>query len=151
MKIKKELIPSSVYKDIVCNVPIACVDVVVISHDSKILLVRRTQKPKQGFFWFPGGRLFHGETLEQCALRKVKEETGLEVSLWNCLGTFETFFEDSEFDCPSHTINTTFIAVYTGSKRIVKISLNQTSSEYGWFVGNEPILDEYIKNICKKI
>lgn len=50
------------------------------SNDLKILLV----KNHNGKFWsFPKGHMELGETEEQTAIREIKEETGLDVSLLN--------------------------------------------------------------------
>ena len=51
----------------------------VIVHESRVLLVRRSNPPDAGFWGFPGGKIEAGETLEQAAIREVKEETGLRV------------------------------------------------------------------------
>lgn len=36
---------------------------------------------KSSYYTLPGGRVERGETLEEAAIRAVKEETGLEVEL----------------------------------------------------------------------
>lgn len=51
----------------------------VIVHESRVLLVRRSNPPDAGFWGFPGGKIEAGETIEQAALREVNEETGLRV------------------------------------------------------------------------
>ncbi|MBX9689165.1 MAG: NUDIX hydrolase [Candidatus Obscuribacterales bacterium] len=54
------------------------VSVIVINAERKILLVKHRKGPRQ--YWvLPGGRLEYGETFAECAVREVKEETGLDV------------------------------------------------------------------------
>ena len=43
---------------------------------------------KYGDFSFPKGHVEKGETLEQCAIRETKEETGLDVRLLFALSTY---------------------------------------------------------------
>ena len=51
---------------------------VLVIEDEKILLVKH-RKGSQEYWVLPGGRLEYGETFVDCAVREMKEETGLDV------------------------------------------------------------------------
>ncbi len=53
---------------------------VALVRDASVLLVKRGRKPAAGQYAFPGGRLEAGETLEEAAVRELREETGLEAA-----------------------------------------------------------------------
>ncbi|KEQ16250.1 nucleotide triphosphate diphosphatase NUDT15 [Endozoicomonas numazuensis] len=61
------------------NIPKIGVAVIVI-RDSKILLGRRINSHGQGQWAFPGGHLEFGESPEECGIREVMEETGLNIN-----------------------------------------------------------------------
>jgi len=50
----------------------------VVTRDGKVVLVHR---PRYDDWSFPKGKLDAGETWEECALREVREETGLNCRL----------------------------------------------------------------------
>lgn len=52
---------------------------VIIIREGKILLGKRRNAHGAGSWCCPGGHLEYGESLETCARREVKEETGLEI------------------------------------------------------------------------
>ena len=52
---------------------------VAIVRKTDLLLIQRNRPPSEGLWTLPGGRLEAGETAEQCAIREIREELGLEV------------------------------------------------------------------------
>lgn len=47
--------------------------------DEQVLLVRRTGEPNRGLWVAPGGKLDIGESPDECAVREMREETGLVI------------------------------------------------------------------------
>ena len=47
--------------------------------DEQVLLVRRETEPNRGLWVAPGGKLEHGESPDECAVREMREETGLVI------------------------------------------------------------------------
>lgn len=58
----------------------------VITHDGKVLLVRRRVKEGSLSWQFPGGQIEQGESAGEAAVREVREETGLVVAESTILG-----------------------------------------------------------------
>ena len=93
---------------------------IVISDDQKILLVRH-RKGNRLYWVLPGGRLEYGETFQECAVRELKEETGLDIQI-------EKFLFLSEAIAPDR------------SRHIVNIYLKGKITGGVMRVGNEPVL-----------
>ncbi len=53
----------------------------IVARGRDVLLVRRSIPPGLGRWGFPAGFQDYGETLEQTAIREVREETGLTIEL----------------------------------------------------------------------
>jgi 8-oxo-dGTP diphosphatase len=60
----------------------------VLVEDGRILLIRRGAQPFKGEWAVPGGRIEDNETAEQCAVREMKEETGLDVEIVRLTGIY---------------------------------------------------------------
>lgn len=58
----------------------------VITHEGKVLLVRRRVTEGSLSWQFPGGEVEHDESAGQAAVREVREETGLIVAESKVLG-----------------------------------------------------------------
>jgi len=61
----------------------------VVIHNNKVLLIHR-RKAGEEYYVFPGGRLEQNESLEQCALRELREETCIEAEVVKLLHKEET-------------------------------------------------------------
>lgn len=58
--------------------PIIGVGIIVIKN-KKVLLGERRASHGAGSWQFPGGHLEYGESIEDCAIREVYEETGIHI------------------------------------------------------------------------
>ena len=58
------------------------VSAALIFHDGKILVTQRHADSHLGGLWeFPGGKREANETFEQCLVREIREELGVEISV----------------------------------------------------------------------
>ena len=62
--------------------------VVVVSVDGKLVLIKRGIEPGMGRWSFPSGYVDRGESVEDGAVREVKEETGLDVRITQFVGLY---------------------------------------------------------------
>jgi ADP-ribose pyrophosphatase YjhB (NUDIX family) len=58
--------------------PLPVVSVILTNEKGEFLLVRRALEPKRGMWCFPIGFAECGETIEEAAMRELKEEAGVE-------------------------------------------------------------------------
>ena len=63
------------------NRPIPAASAVVINAANEVLLIQRGSEPYQGFWSLPGGAVEWGETLEEAAVREVREECGIDIRI----------------------------------------------------------------------
>ena len=147
----KNMIPTSFYNRILSVIPVPCVDLVIV-HKGKFLMGKRINEPAKGQWFFPGGRVFKEETLEQAAVRKAKEETGIKIkkSNLNYLTTAETIFRAKNFSGTRHTINSVFLVKPDKLKESELLKFDRTqNSEFQWFSKIDKNWYPYVKNVLK--
>jgi thiamine-phosphate diphosphorylase len=66
--------------------PVPATAVLAFNERGELLLVRRAQEPARGEWCLPGGFQETGETPEACALRELREETGLSGKVEEWIG-----------------------------------------------------------------
>jgi 8-oxo-dGTP diphosphatase len=110
--------------------PAVTVDCLVFRQNSstrEILLIQRKNEPYKGKWALPGGFLEMGETLNEAAVRELREETGLNISVLEQFHTFDAVNRD-----PRHrTISTVFIG--TPDKDSGTLKASSDASEVEWF------------------
>ncbi len=75
-----------------------------------MLLIRRKNDPYKGFYAFPGGFVEVGETVEQSALRELKEETGIAADNLRLIGVYSNPGRDPRH----HTITIAYLVSVRG-------------------------------------
>ena len=114
-------ISSSLYELIIDVLPIASVEA-IISKDNSLLFLRRQNSPAKGQWWFPGGRIRKGETLEEALYREIKEETGLQVIKSKLINVYSRIFNER------HDITIAYLCKCKGDKIILTMSTQNTNT-----------------------
>ncbi len=111
--------------------PTAGLGVIILKED-KVLLGKRRGNHGSSTWCFPGGHIEYFETLEQCALREVKEETDLCIALideYPIAATNNRFPEENR-----HTVTLFLRAKYIQGEP--KIMEPDKCEQWGWFQWN---------------
>ena len=75
--------------------------------EPKVLLIQRGDEPFKGGWAFPGGFMNMDETTEQCAVRELEEETGLQVSKIRQIGAYSKVDRDPR----GRTVTVAYLAI----------------------------------------
>lgn len=122
---------------------------IIVTKNSKLLLGKRKNAFGAGSWGLPAGHLEYGETLVECAVRELKEETGITADK-NDLAFF-TIVDAVRAD--SHYVHVGFEL----QKEPGEITLMEPDKCEGWeffdkanlpdpiFIGNQGIIEAYLK------
>lgn len=101
--------------------------VALFDGDGRILLLRRKDNDK---WTMPGGTMDFGESLVQCAIREVREETGFDIEISGLIGTYTDpnvliAYSDGE-------IRQEFTVVYAAKINSGELTIDHESKEAVW-------------------
>jgi len=107
--------------------------VAIFDEQGRILLLRRKDNGK---WTMPGGTIDFGESLTDCAIREVKEETNLDVNLVDVIGIYTDpniliGYSDGE-------LRQEFTVVYMAiTENTLGVTIDHESKEFQWFALND--------------
>lgn len=101
--------------------------VALFNSEGNILLLRRKDNDK---WTMPGGTLDYGESLADCAVREVREETGLNIRITGLIGTYTDphiliAYSDGE-------VRREFTLVYAAEIESGELKIDDESKEAAW-------------------
>lgn len=103
---------------------------VIVRHEGRLLLVKRSNPPAENMFAFPGGRGEDGETPEETALRELQEETGLAGTNPRLFATYDLYPETGGPDEHHFTLSV-FIVDVDGDAMAAEA--HSDAAELGWY------------------
>jgi 8-oxo-dGTP diphosphatase len=108
--------------------PAVTVDIILISRGEapEVLLIKRLNEPFAGKWALPGGFMDMDETLEEAALRELKEETGADGIVLHQLHAFSALDRD-----PRH--RTVSVVFYGFVEEMPAIQAGSDAHEADWF------------------
>ena len=101
--------------------------VALISDDKKLLMLKRADSGK---WTMPGGTMEFGESLKDCAIREVFEETGLNVEIQDIIGIYtdpQIVVEYSDGE-----VRQEFSVLYFGTIKQGDTHIDDESTEFRW-------------------
>jgi colanic acid biosynthesis protein WcaH len=98
------------FKTVIAASPLVSIDLLVENSQGQFLLGQRTNRPAQGDWFVPGGRIRKNESLAAAFSRLTKDELGLEFALSDAVlqGPYDHFYQDSIY---GELVSTHYVAI----------------------------------------
>lgn len=98
-----------------------------VEHCGQVLMIQRSDN---GMWSLPGGAMEFGESLEACAAREVREETGVEAVITGLVGVFTDPLHRIEYS--DGEVRQEFAVVYRGTYRAGSLTPSSESPRVEW-------------------
>lgn len=128
-------LPAAEFARVIAATPLVSIDLIVRNSQQQVLLGKRLNRPAQGFWFVPGGRIRKNETLRAAFLRLCETELGMaphfEAAQW--LGHYEHFYHDNALDAPHISTHYVVLAYALELAETVQPSLADQHAEQCWW------------------
>jgi colanic acid biosynthesis protein WcaH len=104
---------NEVFRTVVGSTPLVSMDLIVRRPSGEILLGQRLNRPAQGYWFVPGGRILKNEGLDAAFARLTLTELGQGFARSDArlLGVYEHFYQDSVFGEDEASPNTHYVVL----------------------------------------
>lgn len=140
---------SEVFRTVVDSTPLISIDLVVQNDLGECLLGQRLNRPAQGFWFVPGGRVMKNETLDAAFDRLTLEELG-KASLRSdarLMGVYEHFYSDSVFASSGEGPDTHYVVlayqIVLNEDEVLQPPVTQHGA-YRWWTLSDMQSSEYV-------
>lgn len=125
-------LPTEIFTSIVAHAPLVSIDLIVRNPLGEVLLGMRKNRPAQGFWFVPGGRIQKVERISQAFSRLTEEELGMSCDLDQArfAGVYEHLYNDnfSGKDFSTHYV----VLAYEIDLGLEKSFPDQQHADYCW-------------------
>ena len=151
------LLPPEIYRTVVELTPLVSIDLIVRDRRGRVLVGYRRNRPAQGYWFVPGGRLGKNETRREAFARLTVDELGVELNIDRArfVGVFEHLYPDNFTGDPR------FGTHYVVLAYLIEAGLEQLQlpadqhSDYAWLTEEELLrrgdVHDYSKAYCGRL
>jgi colanic acid biosynthesis protein WcaH len=138
-------LPPEVFRTVVASTPLVAIDLVVEDRSGRVLLGRRNNRPAQGYWFVPGGRIQKNEMLDAAFVRLTSVELGAQAERAEArlLGVYEHLYTDSVF---GDTPDTHYVVLAYHLPRSLSLDSLPAAqhNDYRWWGRQEMALSEQV-------
>lgn len=134
------------FSQVIESTPLVSIDLVIEDENGQVLLGERLNRPAQGFWFVPGGRILKDERLEDAFFRLTLTELGQEFELSQAilLGPYTHLYDDNVF---GNQFTTHYVAV--AYKLIVirselNLPMDVQHARYRWCDKDELLINDNV-------
>ncbi len=125
------MLPLEIFKTVIASTPLISIDLIVHNSKLEVLLGKRLNKPAQGCWFVPGGRILKDESLKDAFKRLVETELGISVHNGVFKGIYQHFYSDNVTG-PNFSTHYVVLAYEITLSKNLCAPPKEQHSEYKW-------------------
>jgi colanic acid biosynthesis protein WcaH len=133
-----------IFTTVLQSTPLVALDFIVYNTEGKVLLGQRLNRPAQGYWFVPGGRIYKNEAIAAAFSRLTLAELGQQFvySQAQLLGIYDHFYTDSVF---GEGISTHYVvAAHQFTVQQLEHLPEVQHDSYAWFDREQLLLNDLV-------
>lgn len=120
---------------IIDSTPLVSIDLILMNKNEEVLLGKRVNRPAQGYWFVPGGRIKKNEKISDAMIRISLNELGVDVSNYNpqLLGVFEHIYDDNYLGKDGVNTHYVVLAYMVHIEEELDITTDNQHSDIQWW------------------
>lgn len=131
------MLSDSDFLRIVDGTPLVSIDLILKNTEGKILLGRRTNRPAQGMWFVPGGRIRKNERVADALLRISQRELGVAIPQARLLGVFDHLYPDNFLGAPGVSTHYVVLGMEAAWPADASLKSDDQHDEFKWWTAAE--------------
>jgi colanic acid biosynthesis protein WcaH len=129
------MIDDKQFLEIIDATPLVSIDLILEDNEGRVLLGKRVNRPAQGDWFVPGGRIRKNETLADAMARISLVELGKAISITDAklLGTYDHIYTDNCFGKDGVNTHYVVLGYQVNAQAGLKVVTDDQHSEVRWW------------------
>ena len=134
---------------IVDGTPLVSIDLVLRNERGEILLGRRTNRPAQGRWFVPGGRIRKNERVREALRRISARELGVEIPQAKLLGVFDHLYPDNFLGAPGVSTHYVVLGMEAVWPAGASVQADEQHDEFKWWTEEKILASDTVHENTK--
>lgn len=126
---------------IVDATPLVSIDLILRNEQGKVLLGERLNRPAQGFWFVPGGRIWKNERVQDALRRISQRELGITIAQATLRGVFDHIYDDNFLGAPNVNTHYVVLGFETALPANTKLTPDDQHGELRWWTVEDLLAD----------
>ena len=129
--------------------PLVSIDLILRNERGEVLLGRRTNKPAQGLWFVPGGRIRKNERVAEALRRISTRELGVEIPQAKLLGVFDHLYPDNFLGAPDVSTHYVVLGMEAAWPAGASVQADDQHDEFRWWTAVEILASDAVHENTK--
>jgi colanic acid biosynthesis protein WcaH len=134
---------------IVDATPLVSIDLILRNERDEVLLGRRANRPAQGMWFVPGGRIRKNERVNDALQRISRRELGVIIAEAKLLGVFDHIYPDNFLGAPGVNTHYVVLGMAAELRGDLAFTVDEQHEELKWWTVKQLLADASVHENTK--